>query len=190
MEDYSDPEKAQCMFLFNETKSATVVQRRFRTEFGTFPSGCPQLPWQPLPWKMARPWWQCRMASKVTGLQHHWISHYGVLIRVSCTCLGCPNSAEEPTTRISPAILHADDEMLDRIQAELEYRWDMPCYKGGAYWGLMNQRKITLGCASLHLMSFTFILKLQPELLFYKSATEVCNYSVYNRTFVPSTFLA
>jgi hypothetical protein len=37
MEVYSGPEKAHCVFWYNETKSVTVVECRFCTEYGKEP---------------------------------------------------------------------------------------------------------------------------------------------------------
>ncbi|KAJ4445081.1 hypothetical protein ANN_06880 [Periplaneta americana] len=34
---FTGAERAPCVFLFEETKSATVVQRRFRTQYGKDP---------------------------------------------------------------------------------------------------------------------------------------------------------
>jgi hypothetical protein len=81
--------------------------------------------------------------------------------------------------RVSQAMLRMAEGMLDWFWGELKCRWDMPCYKGSAYRAVINQCKITVGCASLHFMPFTFILKLHPEVWFYKVATEVRNYPVY-----------
>ncbi|KAG8334925.1 hypothetical protein J6590_079841 [Homalodisca vitripennis] len=102
MAAFTGPERASCVFWFDESKSATTFQRNFLTKYAKFPLSRPTI-YEP-------------DTTRVFLLGFR--KRYGIRTPL-------PVTLPELRARIYAAAEQVTPEMLVRVWEEIDYRWDV-----------------------------------------------------------------